>query len=85
MAKRPIAAKQAAKLAKTLRRTPPPRINVVDWLITRKHAKSRKEAHRLIFDHRVRSGDEIVGVKKGVLAPHIPEEQLATLRVLGKQ
>ena len=84
MARRPIRRKQAQRVAKGLRRTPPSRINLVDWLISRKHAKSRKEAHSLIFDHRVRSGDEIVGVKDGILAPHIPEEHLETLRVLGK-
>jgi ribosomal 50S subunit-recycling heat shock protein len=64
MAKRPIKAKQVAKLRKALRRGRLDSfIDLVEYLVDRRMAKSKREARELILAKRVRVDSHPLGVK----------------------
>lgn len=91
MSHRPIEKKKVARLRKLLRRTPPARINLVEWLKDRRYARTTGEAHRLLLDGKVKSESHPVGTafeydKEGrrhkVVAPLVSAELRKTLQVL---
>lgn len=63
MSHRPINKKAANRVRKAMRNELPAYFDVVQWLINRKHAKTRKEAEQIILAKRVRSGSHTIGVE----------------------
>lgn len=90
MSKRPREEKKIRKLEKALRRTPPARIDLVEWLKRHKHAQTSGEARKLLTDGRVRIGSHVVGRveietssgKEFFPVPLIPAEQGEEIIVL---
>ncbi len=65
MSKRPIEQKQRNRVAKMLRKRPlDSKIDLVQWLIDRGHARTRAEARKIILAGRVRSESHTLGVKE---------------------
>ena len=65
MSKRPIEQKKRRRVAKSLRRASlPAYINLIDYLVTRGHAETRREACDLILSKRVKSESHVLGVKR---------------------
>lgn len=64
MSARSIKGKQAKRMRKALRVTPPRFLDLVQWLKDRRHAQTTGEAHRIILAGRVRHGSHKVGVVK---------------------
>jgi hypothetical protein len=63
MAHRPIEAKKRRKAVRAFTRTPlQARINLIEWLMDRGHAGSRKQARELILAKRVRSDSHVLGI-----------------------
>lgn len=63
MSHRPIEQKKRRRIAKELRREPlPARIDLVQWLMDRGHAKTKRQARELILAKRVRSDSHTLGV-----------------------
>lgn len=85
MSHRPIRFKQANRLRHALRRTPPQFFDLVEWLVTRGHAPTKRAARELILDERVRyeshklgfvEVETLGGEKVKLLRQHIPVERL---------
>ena len=85
MSKRPINEKRARRLAKALRNTPPVYFDLADFLVSRKHAKSRREAREMMLEGRVRVDSHKVGFEEHddpfkkdekikILVPHLRSE-----------
>jgi hypothetical protein len=64
VSKRPIQDKKRKRAAKLFRASLPRYFDLVDWLIVRGHAKTKREAKQLILDHRVKSASHTLGVVK---------------------
>jgi hypothetical protein len=65
MSARPIEQKQRRRVAKTLRRRPlPAYIDLVEWLVARGHAPTKRAARDLILAKRVRSESHTLGVQR---------------------
>lgn len=65
MSARPIEQKQRRRVAKSLRRSAlPAYIDLVQFLISRGHAATKREARNLILAQHVRSESHILGIKR---------------------
>lgn len=53
--------KKLRRLEKMLRLTPPSYINLVEWLLDRRHAATIGEAQRLILDGKVKADSHVIG------------------------
>jgi hypothetical protein len=62
VSRRPINDKKLARLEKLVTRRPlPARIDLIQWLMDRKHAQTKREADLLLRSGHVRSESHIVG------------------------
>lgn len=61
MSHRPILTKKANRLRKLMRQELAAYIDPVQWVVSRGHAKTKREARELIFDGRLRSESHKVG------------------------
>lgn len=81
MAHRPIEQKKRRKAIRALSRHPlPARINLIEWLMDRSHAGTRKEAQELILAKRVRTGSHVLGV----VVDRVPGPTAAMEQALGR-
>lgn len=76
MSKRPIEMKQRRKVMKAFRQQLPAYRDLVDWLVSRGHAKTKREARQLIKDGRVRVGSHVLRQRR------VPAKSLAEAIVL---
>lgn len=82
MSKRPIEQKKRKRVAKVFRRTPlPAYIDLVQWLIDRGHASSKRQARDLILAKKVKSESHVLGVATG----RLPGPQAVLETAMGKQ
>jgi hypothetical protein len=65
MAHRSINSKRARRIRKALGRQPlDPHIDLVEWLVSRRHASTRGAARRMLEEGRVMSESHIIGRQK---------------------
>lgn len=85
MSHRPTRVKAANRLRKSFRQVLPSYINLVDWLVDRKHARTKREARQMILDGRVKSDSHAIGRAKSdtgwVLAPLVPSGLARTIYI----
>lgn len=87
MSHRPIVRKKANRLRKALRRTPDRHIDLVEWMVARHLAPTRKAARAMILDGKVKSESHTVGRDRldkdspYYLVPVVRAELRKTLRV----
>lgn len=63
MSHRPTEQKKRRRVAKALRRTPlPAYFDLVEYLVSRGHAKSKREARDMILAKRIKSDSHVLGV-----------------------
>lgn len=62
MSKRPSRDKKINRLRKALRRTPPPYIDLIDWLETHGYAGTAGQARKIILDGRVKRDSHTLGI-----------------------
>ncbi len=87
MSKRPIEQKKRRRVAKMLRRRPlDAYFDIVQWLLDRDYANTKKGARQIILAKRVRANSHVLGVDKQavmvkgvaviqeVVAPFVPVE-----------
>ena len=68
MSHRPTEQKKRRRVAKALRRKPlPAYFDLVEFLVSRGHAKSKRAAHDLILAKKVKSDSHVLGVTKALV------------------
>lgn len=68
MSHRPIEQKKRRRVAKALRRKPlPAYFDLVEFLVSRSHAKSKRAARDLILAKKVRADSHTLGVTKAMV------------------
>jgi hypothetical protein len=65
VSKRPIQAKQLRRLRKAMRQKPATQINLIDYIVDRRLVRSRKEAHQMLMDGKVKAEQFVIGREKG--------------------
>jgi hypothetical protein len=84
MSHRPLNQKRAERIRKVLRTEIPVYMDLVQWLMDHRHAKTKREAREVLLAGRVTVGSHIVGVTRdGRYAPHIPAKYRSELLVAG--
>lgn len=79
MARRPIEQKKLRRLRKAINRKPlTAYVDIEDWLVTRGHAKSKREARQLMVDGKVKAESHTVGRER--VAVRKPLTAIQTLR-----
>ncbi len=79
MSKRPTEHKQRRRVAKALRRQKlPAYFDLVQWLVDRNYANTKRAAKQLILAHRVRANSHVLGVielgGEEVVTRYVPAE-----------
>lgn len=68
MSKRPIEQKKRRRVSKALRRSSlPASIDLIDFLVSRGHASSKREARELILAKRVKSESHVLGLQRATV------------------
>lgn len=78
MSHRPIEQKQRRRVAKALRRsTRPTSFDLIEYLMSRGYANTKREAREMILAKRVKSESHILGVKQAMVPGPKSELELA--------
>lgn len=81
MSHRPIEEKKRRRVAKALRRRPlPARIDLIDWLTDRGHARTRRHAREIILASRVKSESHVLGIENTPKGAQVAQYVDAKLR-----
>lgn len=78
MSRRSPEQKKRRRVAKSLRRSPlPASIDLVDYLVTRGHASTKRAARDLILAKKVKSESHVLGIKRASVPGPKAELELA--------
>lgn len=64
MSRRPIETKQRRRVSKLFTATPPAYFDLVQWLVSRGHAKTKRAAREMILARKVRADSHPLGIMK---------------------
>ncbi len=87
MSRRPIEAKKRRRVARAIRSRPlPAYFDLVEWLVSREHAPTKRVAREMILAKRVRANSHVLGVGKDAkgefIAPHVSTDLMADVTIL---